>query len=126
MRCIARRVSDGNMLHLLKMWLKAPVEDTDERGHRRTSGGKKVTRGTPQGGVITPRTQKVTSVDSGILRTDRRRIAPVRRGRGNRDAVADHDRVIADEHVLDEQTHEALPFEDVQRIRRHSQPGEKR
>jgi RNA-directed DNA polymerase len=54
MRCLARRVSDGKMLHLIKMWLKAPVEDTDERGHRRTSGGKKATRGTPQGGVASP------------------------------------------------------------------------
>ena len=49
--CVARRISDGKMLHLVKMWLKAPVEETDERGHRRMSGGKKATRGTPQGGV---------------------------------------------------------------------------
>jgi RNA-directed DNA polymerase len=54
MQCITRRISDGKMLHLLKMWLKAPVEETDERGHRRMSGGKKATRGTPQGGVISP------------------------------------------------------------------------
>lgn len=54
MRCVARRISDGKMLHLIKMWLKAPVEATDERGHRRMSGGKKVTRGTPQGGVASP------------------------------------------------------------------------
>jgi RNA-directed DNA polymerase len=52
------------MLHL-KMWLKAPVEGTDERGNRRLSGGKKATRGTPQGGVATPRTQKVTFSLSG-------------------------------------------------------------
>jgi RNA-directed DNA polymerase len=52
--CVARRVSDGKMLHLLRMWLKAPVEETDERGHRRRSGGKKATRGTPQGGVASP------------------------------------------------------------------------
>jgi len=63
--CVARRVSDGKMLHLVKMWLKAPVEETDERGHRRMSGGKKATRGTPQGGVATPRTQKVTFSLSG-------------------------------------------------------------
>jgi RNA-directed DNA polymerase len=54
MTCVARRISDGKMLHLVKMWLKAPVEETDERGHRRMSGGKKATRGTPQGGVISP------------------------------------------------------------------------
>ena len=54
MRCVARRVSDGKMLHLIKMWLKAPVEETDERGNRRMSGGKKSTRGTPQGGVASP------------------------------------------------------------------------
>ena len=54
MQCVARRISDGKMLHLIKMWLKAPVEETDERGHRRMSGGKKATRGTPQGGVASP------------------------------------------------------------------------
>src|SRR6267143_3558221 len=116
MTCGARRVSDGRMLHLIKMWLKAPVEETDERGHRRMSGGKKATRGTPQGGVASPRTQKVTSVDSGFIGADRRRrIAAVRRCRWNGDAVADHDRVIADEYLLDEQAHEALSLEDVQR-----------
>jgi RNA-directed DNA polymerase len=54
MQCLTRRISDGKMLHLLKMWLKAPVAETDERGHRRMSGGQKATRGTPQGGVISP------------------------------------------------------------------------
>lgn len=54
MTCVARRVSDGKMLHLIKMWLKASVEETDERGRRRMSGGKKTTRGTPQGGVASP------------------------------------------------------------------------
>jgi len=41
---VARRVSDGKMLHLIKMWLKAPVEETDNRGNRWVSGGKKATR----------------------------------------------------------------------------------
>jgi RNA-directed DNA polymerase len=54
MQCLTRRISDGKMLHLVKMWLKAPVAETDERGHRRMSGGQKATRGTPQGGVISP------------------------------------------------------------------------
>jgi RNA-directed DNA polymerase len=54
MKCLIRRISDGKMLRLLKMWLKVPVEERDERGNRRMSGGKKSTRGTPQGGVISP------------------------------------------------------------------------
>src|SRR4029450_8851411 len=54
MTCVARRVSDGKMLHLIGMGLKAPVEQTDEQGHRRMSGGKKAMRGTPQGGVASP------------------------------------------------------------------------
>lgn len=54
MTSVARRVSDGPMLRLIKQWLKAPVAETDEIGNRRMSGGKKATRGTPQGGVASP------------------------------------------------------------------------
>jgi RNA-directed DNA polymerase len=54
MKCLARRISDAKMLRLLKAWLKAPVEEQDGRGGRRMTGGKKATRGTPQGGVISP------------------------------------------------------------------------
>jgi RNA-directed DNA polymerase len=42
------------MLHLIKMWLKAPVEQRDENGKRRLTGGKDNDRGTPQGGVVSP------------------------------------------------------------------------
>src|SRR5205085_2242738 len=55
MRCLARRVVDGAMLHLIKMWLEAPVEETDERGRKhRTTRNKDEHRGTPQGGVLSP------------------------------------------------------------------------
>ena len=55
MKCVARRVSDGRLLHLLKMWLEASVEETDEEGRkRRTSRNKDEGRGTPQGGVASP------------------------------------------------------------------------
>jgi hypothetical protein len=38
MKSVARRVSDKAMLHLIKEWLEAPVEEANERGnHRRTT-----------------------------------------------------------------------------------------
>ncbi|WP_409188179.1 hypothetical protein [Bradyrhizobium sp. RDM4] len=36
------------------MWLRAPIEERDADGTRRMSGGKRNTRGTPQGGVASP------------------------------------------------------------------------
>lgn len=54
LQCVARRIVDKHMLHLIKMWLKAPVEERDERGNKRITGGKDQDRGTPQGGVISP------------------------------------------------------------------------
>lgn len=51
-RVVAERVCDKQILRLLKMWLKAPVEEEGDDGKKRMkgSGGK----GTPQGGVISP------------------------------------------------------------------------
>jgi RNA-directed DNA polymerase len=55
MQSLARRISDKAVLHLLKMWLEAPVEETDERGHvQRTTRNKDTRRGTPQGSPISP------------------------------------------------------------------------
>jgi RNA-directed DNA polymerase len=55
MQCLARRIVDGAMLHLLKMWLEAPVEEIDERGNKqRTTRNKDEGKGTPQGAPISP------------------------------------------------------------------------
>jgi len=49
MELIGIRISDRNILHLIKMWLKTPVIENN-----RPKGGKKNKIGTPQGGVISP------------------------------------------------------------------------
>jgi RNA-directed DNA polymerase len=54
MRSVARRIVDKDILRLIKMWLKAPVEETDRDGGKRLTGGKRSKQGTPQGGVISP------------------------------------------------------------------------
>ena len=54
MQSVARRIVDRHILGLIKMWLKAPVEERDGDGGRRMTGGKDSTCGTPQGGVISP------------------------------------------------------------------------
>ena len=54
MQCVAQRIVDRDVLRLIKMWLTAPVEERDENGKRRLTGGKDRHCGTPQGGVASP------------------------------------------------------------------------
>ena len=55
MQCVARRVSDKAVLHLVKQWMIAPVEETDSQGQvHRTTRNKDAGRGTPQGAPISP------------------------------------------------------------------------
>jgi RNA-directed DNA polymerase len=54
-KSLSRRISDRHLLGLIKMWLVAPVEETDERGRkRRTTRNKDERRGSPQGSPLSP------------------------------------------------------------------------
>jgi RNA-directed DNA polymerase len=55
LKSVARRIVDGAMLHLIKMWLEAPVEETDEKGNKhRSTRNRDEGKGTPQGAPISP------------------------------------------------------------------------
>ena len=55
LRSLARRISDGRMLRLIRMWLEAAVEETDAKGNRhRTTRNKDRAIGSPQGSPISP------------------------------------------------------------------------
>ena len=55
LKSIARRVSDGRLLGLIKAWLEAPVEEDDgEGGKRRTNRARRERKGTPQGSPVSP------------------------------------------------------------------------
>jgi len=54
LKSVARRIVDRHVPWLIKLWLRAPVEERDGDGKRRISGGKSSKCGTPQGGVVSP------------------------------------------------------------------------
>src|SRR5207302_8944377 len=55
MKSVARRIVDRHVLHLIKRWLEAPVEETDERGgKKRTTRHRDEKRGIPQGSPLSP------------------------------------------------------------------------
>ena len=55
MKSVSRRISDGRVLRLIKMWLETAVEELDDRGRsHRTTRNKDEGKGTPQGSPISP------------------------------------------------------------------------
>src|SRR6266852_936725 len=109
-KAVRRHIKDGWLLLYIERWLMAPFETAD-------GGSLPRTRGTPQGGVVTPRTQKVTLAGWGAVGPTRSRRAATGRGRRrNRNAVSDDDMVLAYQNLLDDKTHDSLALHDVKRI----------
>jgi group II intron reverse transcriptase/maturase len=55
MKSVSRRISDGRILRLIKMWLEAPVETRDRCGRKeRTTRNKDEGKGSPQGSPLSP------------------------------------------------------------------------
>lgn len=55
MKSVSRRISDGRVLRLIKMWLETAVEELDDQGRpHRTTRNKDEGKGTPQGSPISP------------------------------------------------------------------------
>src|SRR5689334_15955766 len=55
LKSVTRRIVDRRVLHLIKMWLECPLEETDDRGRKtRTTEARDNRRGIPQGSPISP------------------------------------------------------------------------
>ena len=55
LKSVARRIVDRRVLHLIKMWLDCPVEETNLRGRTtRTTEARDSRRGIPQGSPLSP------------------------------------------------------------------------
>ena len=78
-------------------------------------------------GDTTSLTQKVILRVWAPFSSIRGRRGTLRRGwRGDRDAVADSDGVVADQDVLDDETHDSLALDDIKRVGGTAQSGEER
>ena len=58
LRCLARRVSDGQVLSVVRQWLRTPVVEREGRRYRRTTEARDSQRGVPQGGCDLPVAQQ--------------------------------------------------------------------
>jgi RNA-directed DNA polymerase len=67
LKSVARRIIDRRVLHLIKMWLDCPVEETDQRGRKkRTTEARDNRRGIPQGSPLSAGESLHASVCVGV------------------------------------------------------------
>jgi retron-type reverse transcriptase len=83
LKFVKHRIADRRILRLIGKWLRAGVSEEGQWSETK--------RGTPQGSVATPRTQKITRLLGGSGRVRARRLRPIgnRAGLRNRDRVTD-------------------------------------
>src|SRR5208337_3632776 len=95
---VAREVKDKRVLKLIRRYLEAGV--------MRDGLTQQRTEGTPQGGPLTPLTQKITSVSRRRNTSgSRRRVIDRRRG-WYRYGVADGNGVVTDQNLFDEKSND--------------------
>lgn len=75
-------------------------------------------------GLITPRTQKITSAVLAIWLAGMRGWAAFGRSVGEGDRMADHDLIITHKDLFDQQAHDLLAIEDVESMQRSAEPAE--
>jgi Reverse transcriptase (RNA-dependent DNA polymerase) len=120
LRALRKHVSCGWAMLYIRRWLTAPLQLADGTRVERT-------RGTPQGGVSTPRTQKVTLTTLRVMGATGSCGAAIRRRRQtDGDAMSDDDRVVANEDVLDYEAHDSLALNDIKRVGGAAQTPKKR
>ena len=96
---VRERIADPVILNLIGKWLKA--------GAMQDGVVIRTEEGTPQGGPITPLTQKVISAF-------RLRAAVLRRTRGDRDAMTNGKGIVSDQNVFNQEPHDSLAFNDTE------------
>ena len=64
MKSVSRRISDGRMLRLIKMWLEAPVEETDGRGTAIERPGTRTRGWEPRKGLRSHRCWRISTCDA--------------------------------------------------------------
>jgi group II intron reverse transcriptase/maturase len=114
LKAVRRHIQCKWALIYIERWLKAPMVKDGERIERDC--------GTPQGGVITPCTQKITFWRRGLCGCFGWCAGPSTRRVGwQRDGVADEDLVVSDEDLLDEKTQDALTLANIEGLGRRPQ-----
>ena len=106
---MSKRISDKRVLKLIRRFLQAGVMENGLVSP--------VDEGTPQGGPLTPLTQKV------ILTLWRLRSSVLRGTRRHGNAVTNGDRIFADQNLFNQEAHDSLAFQDTKRFSSAAQAG---